>query len=185
MVELRSEHRCGSLGLPLSHHSSSTSEPSSRTGSRLSKYTWCQSRHFQTGLSAFSAPDNPVTAPGASGTALKSPTMSPGLLSPIQALMELHWDVCPPPRRSSCDHFLVPDHGRPGLGVSEPWAGGCLQSPFCGVLDRTAAAEKQRLSWIVKSLGVLQEQTSLSASSPSLPGRTAEACTWPGPKAQI
>lgn len=110
--------------------------------------------------------------------------MSPGLLSSIQALMELHWDVCPPPRRSPCDHFLVPDHGRPGLGVSEPWAGGSLQSPFCGVLDRIAAAEKQRVSWIVKSLGVLQEQTSLSASSPSSPGRMAEACTWPGPKAQ-
>lgn len=107
------------------------------------------------GLSAFSAPDIPVAAPGASGMALKSPTRSPGLLSPIQALMELHWDVCPPPQRSPCDHFLVPDHGRPGLGVSEPWAGGSLQSPLCGVLDRTAAAEKQRVSWIFKSLGVL------------------------------
>lgn len=85
--------------------------------------------------------------------------LNPGFISLIWAVMELPWDVCPHPHRLCqsggallCVRILVPDHRRPGFGVTELWAGGFLQGHSGGgVLGHIAVVEKQRLLLILNA----------------------------------
>ncbi|XP_059771231.1 nematocyst expressed protein 3-like [Balaenoptera ricei] len=112
------------------------------------------------------------------GMALKSPTMSPGLLSPIRALMELHWVVCPPPSAAKDEPgggtlgpgAELPGDHPPAAAKDEP--GGGTLGPGAELLgDHPPAAAKDEPGG---PLPGLQHATCHTGSS--LPGTAA--CQW-------